>query len=215
MVVGSIMVVQILAHLPLTDINIPANVRQHFQILISIVSFDYFPPFEYLNVGFSEVWAWSPNFEWIGYDSINFLVGLGSIAVFALLQVCTILFTMGLQICKCPCKSLRKSFSNAKAWSSSLIFIHGTFFEILVCVSISMSMVPFWEFFNKVDHASIGITFVFLAILIGYLAFVVFFVVFKSGALAKRHRADCEEEVMKKMQLLYLYNKIVIRACVK
>ena len=76
MVFGSIMVVQILAHLPLTDVQMPANLLEMFQILISIVSFDYFAPFDYVEVKFTELWFWSPNFEWLGYDSVQFLLGL-------------------------------------------------------------------------------------------------------------------------------------------
>ena len=45
---GSILVVQILAHMPLTDINLPANLLQTYQVMLSFVSFDYFPPFEYI-----------------------------------------------------------------------------------------------------------------------------------------------------------------------
>ena len=116
MVFGSILVVQILAHLPLTDINLPANVLQPFQIMISIVSFDYFPPFEYIPVEFSEVWTWSPQFEWIGYDSVNFLIGLGSITVFAFFQLLTVLFALILSICICKCDKLRNRFSKIKAW---------------------------------------------------------------------------------------------------
>ena len=56
---GSILVVQILAHVPLTDLNLPANLLQTFQIIISFVSFDYFPPFEYVDADFTEVWYWS------------------------------------------------------------------------------------------------------------------------------------------------------------
>ena len=42
MLFDTIITVQILAYLPLTDIFMPANVHQIFKILISIVSFDYF-----------------------------------------------------------------------------------------------------------------------------------------------------------------------------
>ena len=80
---GSIIVVQILAHYPLTDINLPANLRQNFQIMISFVSFDYFPPFEYIDANFTEVGSWSPHFEFLGYDTVNFLEGLGSIVIFS------------------------------------------------------------------------------------------------------------------------------------
>ena len=85
MVFGSILVVQIMAHLPLTDIYLPANVLQTFQVIISVVSFDYFAPFNYLDAGFTEVWPYSSNFEWIGYQSVNFLLGIGSIGIFATL----------------------------------------------------------------------------------------------------------------------------------
>lgn len=83
MVFGSIMVVQILAHLPLTDIEVAANVLQQFQIMITIVSFDYFEPFEYIDAGFSDAWAWSDNFAWLDYESVNFAPSIGSILVFA------------------------------------------------------------------------------------------------------------------------------------
>ena len=42
MMFSSIIMVQILAHLPLADIILPANALQTFDIMIGIVSFDYF-----------------------------------------------------------------------------------------------------------------------------------------------------------------------------
>ena len=126
-----------MAHLPLTDINIPVNVLQPFQVMISVVSFDYYPPFEYIDVGFSEVWAYSESFEWIGYDSVNFLVGLGSISVFAALQVAIILTALLACLIRCPCKWARETFSGQAVWAGSLAFIHGTFFEIMVTVAVA------------------------------------------------------------------------------
>ena len=130
MVFGSILVVQIIAHLPLTDIKMPANVLQQFQVMISVVSFDYFPPFEYVDVGFSEAWAYSPNFEWIGYDTINFMVGLGSIIVFAAIELLIILIAVMIRPClsRCRCRYLREKFSSSVVWQGALTFIHGTFF---------------------------------------------------------------------------------------
>ena len=84
MLFGSIVVIQILAHLPLADIYLPANAHQQFDLMISFVSFDYFQPSEYINFGFSEMPSWSERFEWLGYDSINFVEGMGSIIIFAL-----------------------------------------------------------------------------------------------------------------------------------
>ena len=107
---GSILVVQIIAHAPLTDIFLPANLLQSFQLMISFVSFDYFPPFDYLDADFTEVWSWSPNFEWLGYDSVNFLVELGSILVFAIIQFIFVLAAITLKYgkFKCACRWLRK-----------------------------------------------------------------------------------------------------------
>lgn len=65
---GSIIHLQIVAHLPLTSIYMPANVKQIFQFGVEIVSFDYFAPFEYIDADFTETWAWSPEFDWMGYE---------------------------------------------------------------------------------------------------------------------------------------------------
>ena len=185
---GSILVVQILAHTPLTDIHLPANLLQTYQIMLSFVSFDYFPPFEYIEVDFTEVWSWSPQFEFIGYDTVNFLLGLGSIAVFAALQLCTVLVSLAMRICRvtCPCKWGRENFAPAAVWITSLTFIHGTFFEISVCAFISLSMVPFvsWEdLLNSSDNASCGFALLFGIIMVLYVLFVNYFVCCKSRKL--------------------------------
>ena len=111
--------------------------------MISFVSFDYFPPFDYLDADFTEVWSWSPNFEWLGYVSVNFLTELGSILVFAIIEVILIVAAVALKMCKlkCPCRWLKKNLATEAVWNSSLKFINSTFFEILVCTSVSMSMI--------------------------------------------------------------------------
>ena len=85
MLFSSIIMVQILAHLPLADVVLPANALEMFDIMISIVSFDYFAPTDYFDFGFSEMPPWSPNFEWLKYESINFCDGMGSILIFAII----------------------------------------------------------------------------------------------------------------------------------
>lgn len=42
MLFGAIIMVQILAHLPLADIVLPANALEVFEVMIGFVSFDYF-----------------------------------------------------------------------------------------------------------------------------------------------------------------------------
>ena len=82
MLYGQIVSLQILAHLPLVNIQIPANTQQAFEIMIKIVSFDYFPIHDIFDFGFSETEPWSQNFENLGYETINYIEGMGSINLF-------------------------------------------------------------------------------------------------------------------------------------
>ena len=151
LLLGSIMVLQLVAHLPLANIYLPANLLQTFKVLTSMVSFDFFPLFEYIDMNFTETESWSTNFEWLGYDSVNFLEGLGIIAFFAAILLLKVVIWLMLKSCKrnCrPCKCSEKIFSDSAVWMSLLGFIHATFFEIVVSASISMSMLAFMEHLN-------------------------------------------------------------------
>ena len=157
MLFGSIIMIQILAHLPLADIVLPANALQQFDIMIGFVSFDYFQPTEFYDVGFTPMPFWPPNFDWLGYGSINFVEGLGSILIFAFIQVLFGLIVFSLMPCmyRIRFKYIQNNFSRQAFFNSTVNFIHGTFFEILVCVSISMQMLYFREFLNDKDMVSI------------------------------------------------------------
>ena len=50
--------------------------------MVEIVSFDYFPMTEYVDFGFTPTEPWSDTFEYLSYESINFIDGLGSIIIF-------------------------------------------------------------------------------------------------------------------------------------
>ena len=81
--------------------------------MITTVSFDYFLPFEYIEADFTEVWSWSTNFEWIGFDTVNFLEGIGSIAlfIFVLILVLLVLLVKVVARIKCPCRWLESKLS--------------------------------------------------------------------------------------------------------
>lgn len=53
--------------------------------MLKVVSFDYFPLFDYWKVEFSDTEPWSQNFEWLGYKTTNFLQGIGSICILIIL----------------------------------------------------------------------------------------------------------------------------------
>ena len=50
--------------------------------MMTIVSFDYFEVHEMIDFGFTETRPWSVNFGKLGYESINFIEGMGSISLF-------------------------------------------------------------------------------------------------------------------------------------
>ena len=61
----------------------PAIVLQDFEIMIEIASFDFFAPFEFIPVDFTETDALFEELDWVGYESQNFLENMGSIWLFA------------------------------------------------------------------------------------------------------------------------------------
>ena len=62
---GSIVALQILAHFPLINVALPANARQSFDIMVNIVSFDYFPLTEIVDMGFTPTEPWSETFAYL------------------------------------------------------------------------------------------------------------------------------------------------------
>ncbi len=76
----------------------------------------------------------------------------------------------------------------------SLGFIHGVFFEVLVCVSISMYMIDFYNFLNAHDEYCVYLQFFFAGILIVYLCYVLYFTIFKAGALVEKTRIERLQE---------------------
>ena len=80
--------------------------------MISIASFDIFEPLKYIEAGFTKLWPWSANFTWLSYDTIIFLLSLGSILIYVIVWAVIILIstlTNKLRF-KLPCKAVKKFF---------------------------------------------------------------------------------------------------------
>ena len=125
MLFGAILMIQLLAHLPLANIDLSSNALQTFDIMISVVSFDYFQPTEYLEVDFTETDAYTENFATLGYESSNFVEGMGSILVFAFIQIIMIVlivFTVMFKI-TCPLKWCKKNLTVNEGQSGTFNFI--------------------------------------------------------------------------------------------
>ena len=82
---GGINAVQIIAHLPMNNINFPMNAHTFYYFLTKIISFDIFSPFNYFDFGFTETGPFHSNYEWLGYETSNFYENLGSIVLIGLI----------------------------------------------------------------------------------------------------------------------------------
>ena len=128
--------------------------------MTKIVSFDYFPIHEIIDFGFTETDPWSVNFGWLGYDSLNFVEGMGSISLFIwLLLVYLILIAIWPLIkCNsriCEYRAIRTFMNPLGAFHTSIAFVQGVYIETLICVCVGMQMLKFKEYFTKADTFSV------------------------------------------------------------
>ena len=92
--------------------------------MVKAVSFDYFPVFDHWDVGFTETDPRSERFEWLGYESLNFLEGMGSISIFASIILLHVM--LAFLYYKYPCKKVSlidKIFNPMNVWHKSVAFI--------------------------------------------------------------------------------------------
>ena len=78
---GGVNALQIIAHLPLNNVNFSNNAFIFFQFLAEVVSFDLFAPTDHIDFGLTETAPYNANHDGLGYESSNFYENLGSIAV--------------------------------------------------------------------------------------------------------------------------------------
>ena len=113
----------------------------------------------------------------LGYESLNFVEGLGSIIIFAFIQILFILIVLIITTtkCKCPTKWAKRTFTKKQACLNSIDFINGTFFEILVCVSVSTFMLYISEYLNVSDKVSLVLMGTFFLILVANVLYILYF----------------------------------------
>ena len=163
--------------MPLANITLPANSMQAFEIMANVVSFDYFPVFDHWDVGFTPTDPYRVNFEWLGYESLNFLEGMGSISLLILAGLLYILTMATLRVFKCNQKSKRIESISAPMGliHKALSVVQGIFFEVVLCASVGMKMFTMLEYLNQPDEIAIGCQMVAAFLLTGFIIFVLYF----------------------------------------
>ena len=132
------------------NFTIPPNVELHYEILVSVVTFDLFGYFiEDVNFGQTETEPYSEGLDTLKYDSINILTNMFSVHVFITLLIMYAIFSFVLQFscCRIPdwrvckmCRSAQSSkISEYLVVGALRIFLTG-FLEILICSYIGMGI---------------------------------------------------------------------------
>ena len=130
---------------------------------------------------------------------------MGSIMIFAFIQIFNIVVAIFLAMLKvtCCCTWGINTYSAAGASSHTLNFIHGVFFEVLICVSTSMGMMQYAEYFNDSDKWSVALQFVFMAFLVSYFLFVTYFTVFKTGDYVIKNHGEAAKDNKKVLDMAH------------
>ena len=125
--------------------------------MVQVMSFDYFALHEYINFGFTPTAPWSVSFEYLNYETINFVEGLGSITLcfwLGTVYICVILLLHRFKL-KCKLRG-KKCLRPIYAWYKSIGFLQGTFYEVMVSLSVSMKIFELWQYMNASDKFSIA-----------------------------------------------------------
>ena len=75
-----ILAAQIVSHIPLNNVNLPQVSMAFMKQLNKIVSFNTKDPYEIFRIKFTQTPPLNTNFDWMGYESMNFLENIGLIA---------------------------------------------------------------------------------------------------------------------------------------
>ena len=203
MIFGQIIALQILAHLPLANISLPANAKESFDIMVKVMSFDYFALHEYIDFGFTPTEPWSESFKYMNYETINFIEGLGSINVYLWLGTIYLIFILLLRLlkCKCTCRK-KKYFRPMSAWYKSLGLLSGTFYEVMVSLSISMKIFEIWQYTNSSDKLSIAQQLIVLLVMAGYVGLLTYFTFLRIPKVVAMHQVKARKKNQEALKII-------------
>ena len=163
--------------MPLANIFIPANTRQYFNIMMDIVSFDYFPLTEVIDFGFTKTDPWSKNFEWLSYDSINFMESMGSISlwIFIGLLFALVVFILSAFKINMRYKWIKKLFAPISLGKAAITAMQGTLFEIMISASIGVMIFELHEYWNIADKMCVAFQIFVSLMVVAFFGFVIFY----------------------------------------
>ena len=89
-----------MAHLPILSFILPPNIKSWYEILISVVTFDYFGYFiEDVNFGQTETEPYNDGLGFLKYDSLNIITNMFSVHVFVILLLLRTILALVIHRC--------------------------------------------------------------------------------------------------------------------
>lgn len=150
---------QITAHLPLINIPLSAKVYFVFDIMIKIIQFDFFPIHEFFDLGFQSTEPWDEKFEWLKYDSTNFIELSGSV-----LFLLGLIIFQGILVCiagilrKRPKSKFLADLTDFTQFKQGLIrFFIETYFELIISLTVSYKMFKIYDMWGTPEWVAFGI----------------------------------------------------------
>jgi len=144
---GNISSLQLIVHLPINQVEFPANALVLFEALIKVVTFDFLNIRDVLGVdadlNFTPTSPFNENFDKLGYGSQNTIDNLGTINFIIIGMLLHILIFVALQAkCAMKCEKVGRCKSKYYSdWSDLsqmvLQFMLQTILELLICSMVT------------------------------------------------------------------------------
>ena len=139
----SILSLQVISHIPMFRVNLPAQEMGFMTFLNEISSFNVGDPTT--NTNFTDSRAFSDEFEWLKYDTSNFFQNLGFIAVimvvilfFQFVLIPFILYLQRYRQCRCIKKTNKATNGRGVCSNIWLRFFMLAYFEMLIACFIGI-----------------------------------------------------------------------------
>ena len=139
---GSIKNLQVIVHLCLMDVIVPANAWIFFQEIFKMIAFDPVDISEYIDTGFDlhqGEFELPAQYAQLGYESAYLLTNVGSLFLIIGLQL--VLIPVYVAMTYCPCRKVgncaQKKIDGC-FFNGILAFIDGTFFVLIIMIFLNL-----------------------------------------------------------------------------
>lgn len=130
---------QLIVMMPLFNIKMPANASNFFTQIMSIAAFDFYDFTDVIHDMFSlePTESFSSNFETIGFESLYFLINMGSIVIFYLIYTAMLCLVLPLLSIKKASRKLHKKLGIKLKWNALITLMNESYQIIVVCVLLN------------------------------------------------------------------------------